>query len=62
MQEFLTYKCDICGNTSADKESIDRCEASHKKPIDIIAGSYRRTFKQIDNYPDTKKYDSKTEH
>lgn len=41
----VTYRCEICGYASLDKESIERCEEGHRCPhtensIEIEASDY----------------------
>lgn len=53
MKEVKHYICELCGTEYKDKESAQRCEKCHKKPIAIIRQRYVSQSQNGAGYPVT---------
>lgn len=52
MKEFQLFRCEICGNTSDDKDKILKCEKSHLKVKTVSDPIYTKTDAKCE-YPES---------
>lgn len=51
MKEVKHYICDICNTEYNNIEQCEKCEKSHKKPIEITKSSYLSITQNQKGYP-----------